>query len=194
MFPGRLGTLRVFEQEFALPIAQGGWSNATDMQAETAYKCALVLRDIINPYAVWGAQRHRASLDCSPTVHAVRCRYLLRRLKRDVNVDLPTKTEQVLFCRLAPSQRATYKDFLRSREVRDVLNGDLQPFRAVGILRKICNHPDLPELRSASRPTDFGHWRRSGKMLVRGWWLQRCAAVDRWFTRPRPDVVATGHG
>ena len=52
VFPGRLGTLRVFEQEFALPIAQGGWSNATDMQSETAYKCALVLRDIINPCVI----------------------------------------------------------------------------------------------------------------------------------------------
>ena len=98
---------------------------------------------------------------------AVCCRYLLRRLKRDVNVNLPTKTEQVLFCRLAPPQRETYKDFLRSREVRDVLSGEMQPFRAVGILRKICNHPDLPELRSANRPRDFGHWQRSGKMLVR---------------------------
>ena len=80
---------------------------------------------------------------------AVCCRYLLRRLKRDVNVNLPTKTEQVLFCRLAPPQRETYKDFLRSREVRDVLSGDMQPFRAVGILRKICNHPDLTLMRAS---------------------------------------------
>jgi len=94
-------------------------------------------------------------------------RYLLRRLKRDVDVNLPTKTEQVLFCRLAPAQRATYAAYLRSKEVADVLDGDMQPFRAVGILRKICNHPDLPELRSVSRPKDFGHWSRSGKMLVR---------------------------
>jgi len=53
VFPGRLGTLRVFEQEFATPIAQGGWANATELQVETAYKCALVLRDLINPYEWW---------------------------------------------------------------------------------------------------------------------------------------------
>ena len=50
VFPGRLGTLRVFEEEFSTPISQGGWSNASELQAETAFKCATVLRDMINPY------------------------------------------------------------------------------------------------------------------------------------------------
>ena len=54
--------------------------NATNIQVQTAYKCACILRDLISPY-------------------------LLRRLKADVANDLPQKTEQVLFCRLTDLQR-----------------------------------------------------------------------------------------
>ena len=50
VFPGRLGTLPVFETEFADPIKRGGYTNATPMQVQLAYRCALLLRDLINPY------------------------------------------------------------------------------------------------------------------------------------------------
>ena len=50
VFPGRLGTLPAFEAEFADPIRRGGYSNASPMQVQLAYRCALVLRDLINPY------------------------------------------------------------------------------------------------------------------------------------------------
>ena len=50
VFPGRLGTLPTFETEFADPIKRGGYSNASPMQVQIAYRSALVLRDLINPY------------------------------------------------------------------------------------------------------------------------------------------------
>ena len=50
VFPGRLGTLPAFESEFADPIKRGGYSNASPMQVQLAYRCALMLRDLINPY------------------------------------------------------------------------------------------------------------------------------------------------
>lgn len=50
VFPGRLGTLPAFEAEFADPIKRGGYSNASPMQVQLAYRCALMLRDLINPY------------------------------------------------------------------------------------------------------------------------------------------------
>ena len=50
VFPGRLGTLPTFEAEFADAIKRGGYSNASPMQIQLAYRCALVLRDLINPY------------------------------------------------------------------------------------------------------------------------------------------------
>jgi DNA excision repair protein ERCC-6 len=48
--PGRLGTLPSFESEFAEPIKRGGYANASPMQVQLAYRCALVLRDLVNPY------------------------------------------------------------------------------------------------------------------------------------------------
>ena len=120
IFPGRLGTLPAFEAEFADPIKRGGYSNASPMQVQLAYRMALVLRDLINPY-------------------------LLRRQKKDVKEvnRMPTKTEQVLFCRLSTKQRSLYEEYLSSDEVLGVMRGSVQLLKAVTVLRKICNHPDL---------------------------------------------------
>ncbi|XP_060728467.1 DNA excision repair protein ERCC-6 isoform X1 [Tachysurus vachellii] len=153
VFPGKLGTLPVFMEQFSVPITMGGYSNASPVQVQTAYKCACVLRDTINPY-------------------------LLRRMKADVkaNLSLPDKNEQVLFCRLTEEQRQVYQDFLDSKEVYQILNGDMQIFSGLIVLRKICNHPDLftggPRMLRAI-PADqlteeehFGYWKRSGKLIV----------------------------
>lgn len=120
VFPGRLGLLPTFEQEFADPIKRGGYSNASPVQVQLAYRCSLVLKDLINPY-------------------------LLRRQKKDVLEvkRMPGKTEHVLFCRLSSQQRMMYESYLASDEVQRVLRGNGQLFAAVTMLRKICNHPDL---------------------------------------------------
>uniref|UniRef100_S4RU90 Excision repair cross-complementation group 6 n=1 Tax=Petromyzon marinus TaxID=7757 RepID=S4RU90_PETMA len=149
VFPGKLGTLPVFMEQFSVPITQGGYSNASDVQVQTAYKCACVLRDTIKPF-------------------------LLRRMKADVKVNLalPDKNEQVKALLKYNFQRSqVYQKFLDSREVQQVLNRERQVFTALITLRKICNHPDLltgglnaedDELA----PSGFGYWRRSGKLLV----------------------------
>jgi DNA excision repair protein ERCC-6 len=115
-----LGTLPAFENEFSDPIRRGGYSNASPMEVQLAYRCALVLRDLINPY-------------------------LLRRQKKDIKevARMPGKTEQVLFCRLSDRQRILYESFLQSDQVRLVLRGSTQILGAITMLRKICNHPDL---------------------------------------------------
>ena len=69
---------------------------------------------------------------------------MLRRLKKDVNAQLPKKEEQVLFCRLTKEQVIKYREYINSREVEECLDGERTlTFRAITILRKICNHPDL---------------------------------------------------
>nr|XP_055027087.1 LOW QUALITY PROTEIN: DNA excision repair protein ERCC-6 [Misgurnus anguillicaudatus] len=153
VFPGKLGTLPVFMEQFSVPITMGGYSNASPVQVQTAYKCACVLRDTINPY-------------------------LLRRMKADVkaNLSLPDKSEQVLFCRLTEDQRQVYQTFLDSKEVYQILNGDMQVFSGLIALRKMCNHPDLftggPRLLRGipddqlTEEEHFGYWKRSGKMIV----------------------------
>lgn len=170
VFPGKLGTLPVFHSQFIIPITMGGYSTASKAQVHTAYKCSLVLKDLISPY-------------------------LLRRLKKDVATQLPEKSEQILFVKLTSEQREKYEAFLRSRFVRQVLNGKLNLLYAITALRKICNHPDIPvhnndddnnyvkngvsgkrrmapalpqsyERESAESQDDYGNWRRSGKMVV----------------------------
>ncbi|XP_074447380.1 DNA excision repair protein ERCC-6 isoform X3 [Larus michahellis] len=153
VFPGKLGTLPVFMEQFSVPITMGGYSNASPVQVKTAYKCACVLRDTINPY-------------------------LLRRMKADVkmSLSLPDKNEQVLFCRLTDEQRQVYQNFINSKEVYQILNGDMQIFSGLVALRKICNHPDLysggPRIlkgvpdAEVEEADQFGYWKRSGKMIV----------------------------
>ncbi|KAG7394336.1 DNA excision repair protein ERCC-6 [Phytophthora boehmeriae] len=127
VYPGRLGTLPTFDDEFVLPIRAGGYATASRMQVVMAYKCALALKDLIQPF-------------------------LLRRTKQEVLANggdasmgalLPGKQEQILFCRLTKRQRALYKRFLASPEIASVLRRDIRPFRAISVLRHICNHPDL---------------------------------------------------
>ncbi|XP_063814673.1 DNA excision repair protein ERCC-6 isoform X2 [Pseudophryne corroboree] len=153
VFPGKLGTLPVFMEQFSVPITMGGYSNASPVQVKTSYKCACVLRDTINPY-------------------------LLRRMKADVKMilSLPDKNEQVLFCRLTEEQRQVYQTFIDSKEVYGILNGDMQVFPGLIALRKICNHPDLfsggPKILKGTKDEDleegdqFGYWKRSGKLVV----------------------------
>ncbi|KAI1291953.1 DNA excision repair protein ERCC-6 [Halotydeus destructor] len=50
VYPGLLGTLPVFTEQFAVPITQGGYANASEVQVQVAFRCATVLRDTIKPY------------------------------------------------------------------------------------------------------------------------------------------------
>ncbi|KAK8192764.1 DNA repair protein rhp26 [Zalaria obscura] len=143
IFPMRLGTLVNFRQQFEFPIKQGGYANASNLQVETAMKCAETLKDAISPY-------------------------LLQRFKVDVASDLPKKSERVLFCKLTKLQRETYERFLNSEEMKSILNGKRHALYGVDILRKICNHPDLVEHKTLSikEGYQYGTGAKSGKMQV----------------------------
>ncbi|KAL2587186.1 hypothetical protein AAZV13_13G097300 [Glycine max] len=141
VFPGKLGVLPVFEAEFSVPISVGGYANASPLQVSTAYRCAVVLRDLIMPY-------------------------LLRRMKADVNAQLPKKTEHVLFCSLTSEQVSAYRAFLASTDVEQILDGHRNSLYGIDVMRKICNHPDLLERDHAFNDPDYGNPERSGKMKV----------------------------
>lgn len=90
-------------------------------QVSTAFKCAVVLRDLIAPY-------------------------LLRRRKADVAQQLPKKTEQVLFCSLTDDQRDLYRAYLASEEVQDILNVSALssiplPLCLLSFCKGACNMP-----------------------------------------------------
>ncbi|KAL4733803.1 SNF2 family N-terminal domain-containing protein [Aspergillus similis] len=141
VFPMRLGTLVNFRNQFEFPIRQGGYANASNLQVQTAAKCAETLKDAISPY-------------------------LLQRFKIDVAADLPKKSEQVLFCRLTKPQRQAYEAFLGSEEMQSILRGRRQVLYGVDILRKICNHPDLQNHKLLYAKPNYGNPTKSGKMQV----------------------------
>ena len=145
IFPMRLGTLVSFRNQFEIPIRQGGYANASNLQVQTAFKCAETLKDAISPY-------------------------LLQRFKIDVAADLPKKSEQVLFCKLTKLQRKNYEDFLTSSDFDAIMAGKRHTLYGVDILRKICNHPDLQDHRHLSIKAnyDYGNPVKSGKMQVVG--------------------------
>ncbi|KAJ3128979.1 hypothetical protein HK101_005308, partial [Irineochytrium annulatum] len=168
-YPGRLGTLPVFVSQFEIPIRLGAYSNATNLQVQTAHRCAQVLRDLISPY-------------------------LLRRMKSDVASDLPKKTEQVLFCRLSSTQRDLYERFLDSRDCRQILEGRKNALAGIDTLRKICNHPDLVYRLEDQHKPDYGDLARSGKLqvvraLLASWSKQGHRTLVFCQTRQMQDIL-----
>lgn len=64
-----------------------------------------------------------------------------------VIVLVPVKYEQVVFCGLSEFQLALYRLFIVSPEIRALLRGqNSQPLKAINILKKLCNHPELLNL------------------------------------------------
>jgi DNA excision repair protein ERCC-6 len=152
VYPGRLGSLKDFTDRFSTPITQGGFANATKVQIRSAYKLAVLLRDAINPY-------------------------MLQRMKKDVEMvlNLPDKSEQILFCDLTAHQRSLYKEYISSKEIKGILSGKTDAFVGLITLRKLCNHPDLvtggpnrdnPNADSSTIEEEFGAPQRSGKLIV----------------------------
>jgi len=83
-------------------------------------------------------------------LHAVLRPFLLRRLKRDVEKQLPGKHEHVIKCRLSKRQRQLYEEYMASGDTRSTLSSGnfLGIMNCLMQLRKVCNHPDLFEGRA----------------------------------------------
>jgi len=82
-------------------------------------------------------------------LHSVLRPFLLRRLKKDVEKQLPAKHEHVLRCKLSKRQRQLYEEYVSQTETRNALaSGNfLGIMNCLMQLRKVCNHPDLFEGR-----------------------------------------------
>lgn len=94
-------------------------------------------------------------------LHSLIRPFLLRRLKRDVETQMPSKYEHVLPVALSRRQKVLYDEFLSHRETRQLLTlskSKGKPADYLGLmnvlmqLRKICNHPDLLEARQVRSP------------------------------------------
>ncbi|CAO3618792.1 unnamed protein product [Cunninghamella blakesleeana] len=82
-------------------------------------------------------------------LHTVLRPYLLRRLKLDVEQQMPAKYEHIMYCKLSKRQRYLYDDFMGRAKTKETLaSGNfLSIINTLMQLRKVCNHPDLFEER-----------------------------------------------
>jgi SWI/SNF-related matrix-associated actin-dependent regulator of chromatin subfamily A member 5 len=105
-------------------------------------------------------------------LHSVMRPFMLRRVKNDVEKDLPPKKETKLFVGMAELQRAWYTKVL-SKDVES-LNSSVGAVDRVRLLntlmqlRKVCNHPYLFDGAEPGPPfSDGPHlWNNCGKMAV----------------------------
>jgi ATP-dependent helicase STH1/SNF2 len=121
-------------------------------------------------------------------LHKVLRPFLLRRLKKDVEKDLPDKTEKVIKCKFSSLQARLYKQMVTHNKLV-VGDGKGGKTAARGLsnmimqLRKLCNHPFVfDEVENQMNPLNTSNdllWRTAGKFEL----------LDRVL----PKYKATGH-
>lgn len=105
-------------------------------------------------------------------LHKVLRPFLLRRLKKDVEKDLPDKLEKVIKCRFSALQAKLYKQLVTYNKmaVRDE-KGKVSGMRGLSNmlmqLRKLCNHPfvfeQVEDQMNPEKTTNDLLWRTAGK-------------------------------
>ncbi|WWC94487.1 hypothetical protein V866_001333 [Kwoniella sp. B9012] len=82
-------------------------------------------------------------------LHTLLRPFILRRLKSEVETQLPGKFEHVVYCKLSKRQRFLYDEFMSRSSTKEALTtgGYLGVMNTLMQLRKVCNHPDLFEVR-----------------------------------------------
>ncbi|KAH8725415.1 SNF2 family N-terminal domain-containing protein [Phaeosphaeriaceae sp. PMI808] len=121
-------------------------------------------------------------------LHKVLRPFLLRRLKKDVEKDLPDKTERVIKCNFSTLQAKLYKQLMtHNRLVVSDGKGGKTGMRGLSNmlmqLRKLCNHPfvfdQVEDVMNPTKSTNDLLWRSAGKFEL----------LDRIL----PKFEATGH-
>ncbi|CAF1168843.1 unnamed protein product [Rotaria sordida] len=90
-------------------------------------------------------------------LHKILRPFILRRLKIDVEKQIPKKFEHIIMCNLSKRQRQLYDDFIQCKTTRDIIQQGnyMSVINILMQLRKVCNHPDLFETRSIISPFIF---------------------------------------
>lgn len=121
-------------------------------------------------------------------LHKVLRPFLLRRLKKDVEKDLPDKTEKVVKCKFSALQARLYKQMMTHQKIifsdnKGGKTGARGLSNMIMQLRKLCNHPFVfDEVENQMNPANVSNdllWRTAGKFEL----------LDRIL----PKYQATGH-
>ncbi|CEG74772.1 Putative SNF2 family N-terminal domain protein [Rhizopus microsporus] len=120
--PGLLGTPNEFRRNYENPILRGRDADASEKERQLSDEKVAEFWKIVSKFTI-------------------------RRTNDILTKYLPTKYEHVVFCKLAPLQEALYNVFLTSPEIKTLLRGQgSQPLKAITLLKKLCNHPNLLNL------------------------------------------------
>lgn len=169
--PNLLGTQNEFRKKYELPILKGRDAAGTDADRKRGDESLAGLLALVN-------------------------KFIIRRTNDILSKYLPVKYEHVVFCNLAPFQMDLYNYFIRSPEIQSLLRGKgSQPLKAIGMLKKLCNHPDLLDL-SVDLPGCEKHFpddyiakdARGRDREVKTWYSGKMQVLDRMLARIRQDT------
>jgi DNA repair and recombination RAD54-like protein len=160
--PNYLGTRMEFRKRFEIPILRGRDADGTDEERKKGDECLAELLTLVN-------------------------KFIIRRTNDILSKYLPVKYEHVVFCNLAPFQKDLYNHFIQSPDIKSLLKGKgSQPLKAIGLLKKLCNHPDLldfaGDLPGAEKhfPDDYIPKESRGRDRdVKPWYSGKMVVLDR---------------
>ncbi|KAF2862265.1 hypothetical protein K470DRAFT_256221 [Piedraia hortae CBS 480.64] len=169
--PGYLGTRQEFRKQFELPILRGRDASASDVDVQRGNERLAELLTLVN-------------------------KFIIRRTNDILSKYLPVKYEHVVFCNLAPFQLDLYNYFISSPDIQSLLRGKgSQPLKAIGMLKKLCNHPDLlnlpDDLPGCDKhfPADFVPKDLRGRdREVKPWYSGKLQVLDRMLARIRQET------
>ncbi|KAI1144110.1 chromatin remodeling complex SWI/SNF, component SWI2 and related ATPase [Hypoxylon sp. FL0543] len=163
VLPNIFKSVKTFDEWFNTPFANTGGQDKMELNEEEQILVIRRLHKVLRPF-------------------------LLRRLKKDVEKDLPDKTEKVIKCKFSALQSRLYKQMVTHQKIA-VSDGKGGKTGTRGLsnmimqLRKLCNHPFVfDEVENQMNPTNTSNdllWRTAGKFEL----------LDRIL----PKYKATGH-
>ncbi|KAI9787640.1 MAG: DNA-dependent ATPase protein rad54 [Geoglossum umbratile] len=169
--PNLLGTHNDFRKKYELPILRGRDAAGSDLARQKGDECLAELLTLVN-------------------------KFIIRRTNDILSKYLPVKYEHVVFCNPAPFQLDLYKYFIQSPDIKKLLRGKgSQPLKAIGMLKKLCNHPDLLDLPGDLPgceqffPDDYVPKDTRGRdREVKCWYSGKMMVLDRMLARIRQDT------
>lgn len=145
VLPKIFNSVKTFDEWFNTPFANTGGQDKIELTEEESLLIIRRLHKVLRPF-------------------------LLRRLKKDVEKDLPDKVENVIKCKMSALQTKLYDQMVKHNVL---LVGESSKTGLKGLnnrimqLRKICNHPfvfeEVEALVNPDKTTNDNLWRVSGK-------------------------------
>ena len=169
--PNYLGSRNDFRKKFELPILRGRDAAGSDLDKQKSDDALKELAKLVD-------------------------KFIIRRTNDILSKYLPRKYEHVVFCNLAPFQLDLYNHFIHSPDIKSLVRGKgSQPLKAIGMLKKLCNHPDLLDL-ATDLPGSEKYWpadyvpkdSRGRDREVKPWYSGKMQVLDRMLARIRQDT------